>query len=131
LPANGYCTFLPSVVPFSVATDQATTVQLTLWTNIGPGTVPNQAEMRRQTETIFIALLGPFGLLILSRRKAARWFVSAIVLAIATGMFSGCSTALPPATALTPAGSSTVIVQATGPNGQSHTLAITLDVIAQ
>lgn len=131
LPANSYCTFLPSVLAFTTATDQPTNVQVTLWTNIGPGTVPNQASVRGSRQTLWFAVVAPIVLLLMRRKAKLLRLVAVSVLLVSAGVsFTACSTNLPAATAVTPAGTSTVTIRASGPDTQSHTLPITFTVVS-
>jgi len=134
LPANSVCTFLPSVITFTPATDQPVVVTVGLWTGIGPGTVPTPSSTLPGGSLVWIVLMAPLGVLALSRKRVANWarvLGAVCLLIVAAGAVSGCATGLPPAKAVTPAGTSTVTVQATGPNGQSHALPLVFNVISQ
>jgi sugar lactone lactonase YvrE len=127
LPVNSYCTFQPQVQSFTPATDQPVSVLVTLWTNIAPGTIP-QTNVRLAGQRGWFALLAPFALLLVFRRKRVVRLAGlmCVLLAVSVAM-GGCSShAL--ATAVTPGGTSTVSVQGTGPNGQSHTVSVAFTV---
>jgi hypothetical protein len=133
LPSNAICTFLPAVVTFTPATDQPTQVVVSLWTGIGPGTVPT-ASLRPGKSIFWLAVLCPLGLLALSRKRFAALSRLAGIVCVLIGLagtITGCGNNLPAATAATPGGVSTVTLEATGPNGQTHALPVTFTVISQ
>jgi len=130
LPVDAYCTFQPQVTNFTLATDQAVSVLVTFWTNVPPGTVPSQTSMLKQNQRMWLALLAPFGFLLLRRRKRiVRLLTLSFLLLSIPAAFTGCSTNTSQAV-VTPAGASTVTLQASGPNGVVSTLPITLTVVA-
>ncbi|MDE1161903.1 MAG: Ig-like domain repeat protein [Acidobacteriaceae bacterium] len=128
LPANSYCTFQPQTMSFTPATDQATSVTVTLWTNVSPGTVPTQASNVRFAGGVWYALAAP--LLTLAFRRRRRICSQAFLMLSAAALlsFAGCSTNTP-ISAVTPAGTSSVVIKGSGPNGLQSSVSIAFTVV--
>jgi sugar lactone lactonase YvrE len=130
LPANAICTFLPSLVAFTPATDQPVQVAVSLWTNIPP----QVASERRGSGFEFLALLCPLGLLMLGRRRLSavvRTVGICGILLVLGGAINGCGTGTTPVKVTTPGGSSIVTIQGTVVGGATHTLPVTFTVYTQ
>jgi hypothetical protein len=120
------CTGLPANAACTLGTDVPATTLLTLWTNVSPGL---NAKLKGR-RGFWLAMLLPIGLLALTRQRLTRLLGLICVLGAIEFGINGCGTGTAATPGITPAGVSSVTVMATGPNGQSHTLAFTFTVLA-
>lgn len=142
LPANAVCTFYPTTIALNGSNAQVTTA-LTIYTNTTP--LVQQTKLNRPSpgksprQLLALALLPSllFGCgAWVGFRRRNNWsrFLSIFVAAfILSGLIylSGCSSnATREAAGVTPTGTSTVSIVLTGPDNVTHTMPITLTVVA-
>ncbi len=141
LPANSTCTFFPTTLTVG-GTSPVLSTTLTITTNVIPLVLQSQLDTGKSGDRSTV-LLGAvflptllFGLGWAGFRRR-NWTKSLIVLAAAISlsgafMLTGCSNtnATQEKAGVTPTGTSTVQVVFTGPGGVTHSVPITLTVIA-
>jgi uncharacterized membrane protein len=131
LPAEATCSFSPATYTFT-GTANTASVMMSVQTGVsaqeaapalfGPGNGP----------VTLAGVFGLSGLLALSvgarrRRLRMRLMLLTVALGIASGMVTACGSS-PVSPAQSPAGTSTVVVTASGPSGFSQTASVTLTV---
>jgi len=142
LPANSTCTFFPTTLTVG-GTSPVLTTSLTITTNVIPLALQSQLENTKPSKrapvllgvALIPSMLFAFGGLVGFRRRD--WFKTLMVLAAAaifssTLLTTGCgNNATQQKAGVTPTGTSTVQIVFTGPNSVTHSVPITLTVIAQ
>ncbi len=141
LPANSTCTFFPTTLsPGGLNPTLSTT--LTIYTNVTPLALQSRLDNKKpvgKAPILLGALLIPSMFFVLGGgigRRRQKWFKALLLIAAVAAfgsvmVITGCTNNLTQQkTGVTPVGTSTVQVIFTGPNGVTHSVPITLTVVA-